>query len=146
GCCAVAAGRMRTGAAGPPCADGATRGSASTTSASGSRGRWRRPTTPVEGPAGGRVQSALPDRGAPPALRVRIRRRPLNLHRLAPAKGVPFMSSATSSSRPVGYASSLAYRTVDIVTVATLGVAVGVAFWGWDQIYTVFGAATNAFP
>lgn len=55
------------------------------------------------------------------------------------------MSSATSSSGSLGYG-TLAYRTVDIVTVATLGVAVGVAFWGWDQLYTVFSAATTAFP
>ncbi|HLR86087.1 MAG TPA: ECF transporter S component, partial [Nocardioidaceae bacterium] len=35
---------------------------------------------------------------------------------------------------------------VDIVTVAMLGVAVGVAFWGWDQLYAVLSAATNVFP
>lgn len=56
------------------------------------------------------------------------------------------MSSATSSPRPVGYGSSLAYRTVDIVTVATLGVAIGVAFWGWNQLYAVISPATNVFP
>ncbi|UYM07067.1 ECF transporter S component [Solicola gregarius] len=55
------------------------------------------------------------------------------------------MSSATTS-RAIGYGSRFAYRTVDIVTVAMLGVAVGVAFWGWDQLHAVIGAATNAFP
>ena len=55
------------------------------------------------------------------------------------------MSSATPS-RQIGYGGLLAYRTVDIVTVATLGVAIGVAFWGWDQLYAALSAATNAFP
>lgn len=55
------------------------------------------------------------------------------------------MSSAMSS-REIGYGRLLTYRTVDIVTVATLGVAIGVAFWGWDQLYAVLSAATNAFP
>lgn len=41
----------------------------------------------------------------------------------------------------------LAYRTVDIVTAATLGVAFGVAFWGWDQLYAwVSTASVFAFP
>lgn len=39
------------------------------------------------------------------------------------------------------------YRTIDIVTVATLGVAVGVAFWGWDQLYAVVSnLSAFAFP
>lgn len=32
------------------------------------------------------------------------------------------------------------YRTIDLVTVALLGVAVGVAFWGWSQLYHVLSA------
>lgn len=35
----------------------------------------------------------------------------------------------------------LRYRTVDLVTAAMLGVAFGVAFWGWDLVYT---APSNA--
>ncbi|MGH3358208.1 MAG: ECF transporter S component [Nocardioidaceae bacterium] len=54
------------------------------------------------------------------------------------------MSSASTPS--IGYGTLLTYRTVDIVTVATLGVAIGVAFWGWDQLYLVISAATNGFP
>lgn len=56
------------------------------------------------------------------------------------------MSSAITPSGRAGYAELFAYRTVDIVTVATLGVAVGVAFWGWDQLYNVIQTATNVFP
>ena len=56
------------------------------------------------------------------------------------------MSSATTSGRTYGYGALFAYRTVDIVTVAMLGVAVGVAFWGWNQLYAVISAATTAFP
>ncbi|MEV4224019.1 MULTISPECIES: ECF transporter S component [unclassified Nonomuraea] len=41
----------------------------------------------------------------------------------------------------------LRYRTIDLVTVVMLGVAVGVVFWGWDQLYHVLsGAAAFAFP
>jgi len=39
------------------------------------------------------------------------------------------------------------YRTVDLVTMAMLGVAVGVAFWGWSQLYHVISALSLfAFP
>lgn len=39
------------------------------------------------------------------------------------------------------------YRTIDLVTVALLGVAVGVAFWGWSQLYHVLSAlSVFAFP
>ncbi len=55
------------------------------------------------------------------------------------------MSSAMPADQ-VGYGGRLSYRIVDIVTVAMLGVAVGVAFWGWDQLYAVLSAATNVFP
>ncbi|WP_265443977.1 ECF transporter S component [Flexivirga meconopsidis] len=34
-----------------------------------------------------------------------------------------------------GLRSLLAYRTIDIVTVVTLGVAIGVAFWGWGKAF-----------
>ncbi|HZK36878.1 MAG: ECF transporter S component [Propionibacteriales bacterium] len=53
------------------------------------------------------------------------------------------MSSAIESKRTGRFA----YRTVDLVTIATLGVALGVAFWGWGKLY---GAASVlsvfAFP
>ncbi|GAA4616739.1 ECF transporter S component [Saccharopolyspora hordei] len=39
------------------------------------------------------------------------------------------------------------YRTIDVVTVAMLGVAIGVAFWGWSQLYQVLSALSAfAFP
>lgn len=39
------------------------------------------------------------------------------------------------------------YRTIDLVTVATLGVAFGVAYWGWDALYQVIStAAVFSFP
>ncbi|WP_245857765.1 ECF transporter S component [Mumia flava] len=39
------------------------------------------------------------------------------------------------------------YRTIDLVTVAMLGVAVGVIFWGWNQLYAVVSTASFfAFP
>lgn len=39
------------------------------------------------------------------------------------------------------------YRTVDIVTVAMIGVAVGVVYWGWDKIYgPVSKAALFTYP
>jgi len=39
------------------------------------------------------------------------------------------------------------YRTIDLVTVVLLGVAVGVAFWGWSQLYQVLSAlSVFAFP
>lgn len=31
--------------------------------------------------------------------------------------------------------SRASYRTIDLVTVATLGVAFGAVFWGWDKVY-----------
>lgn len=39
------------------------------------------------------------------------------------------------------------YRTIDLVTVAMLGVAIGVVFWGWNQLFAVVsGTALFAFP
>lgn len=34
------------------------------------------------------------------------------------------------------------YRTIDLVTIATLGVAFGVVFWGWGKLYGVLNLAT----
>jgi energy-coupling factor transport system substrate-specific component len=40
-----------------------------------------------------------------------------------------------------------AYRTLDLVTIATLGVAFGVIYWGWDKIYEPISAVlTLAHP
>ena len=41
------------------------------------------------------------------------------------------MSSATTSK--TGF--DVHYRTIDLVTIATLGVAFGVIFWGWNKAY-----------
>lgn len=39
------------------------------------------------------------------------------------------------------------YRTIDLVTIAMLGVAFGVVFWGWGKIYALADLATLiAFP
>ncbi|WP_308289282.1 ECF transporter S component [Mumia sp. zg.B17] len=43
--------------------------------------------------------------------------------------------------------SSTRYRTIDLVTVAMLGVAIGVVFWGWNQLFAVVsGTALFAYP
>jgi len=41
------------------------------------------------------------------------------------------MSSAITSK--TGF--DVRYRTIDLVTITTLGVAFGVIFWGWDKLY-----------
>lgn len=38
------------------------------------------------------------------------------------------------------------WRTVDLVTAAMLGVAFGVAYWGWDAAYNVLSPAFAAVP
>lgn len=43
----------------------------------------------------------------------------------------------TTSVQPSKFRELLAYRTIDLVTVATLGVAFGVVFWGWGKLYEV---------
>lgn len=41
----------------------------------------------------------------------------------------------------------LAYRTIDLVTIALLGVAFGVIFWGWGKLYEpLSAAAVFSFP
>lgn len=53
------------------------------------------------------------------------------------------MSSATTSKR--GF--DVHYRTIDLVTIATLGVAFGVIFWGWGKLYEpLSGLAIFSFP
>jgi energy-coupling factor transport system substrate-specific component len=43
--------------------------------------------------------------------------------------------------RPMG-----AWRSIDLITTAMLGVALGVAYWGWDQAYSLLSPAFNGFP
>lgn len=53
------------------------------------------------------------------------------------------MSSATTSTSR----SLVRYRTIDLVTITTLGVAFGVVFWGWGKLYAAAGTAGMlAFP
>jgi energy-coupling factor transport system substrate-specific component len=49
--------------------------------------------------------------------------------------------SVTSAGR------SMRYRTIDLVTIATLAVAFGVVFWGWGKLYApLSGLAVFSFP
>jgi energy-coupling factor transport system substrate-specific component len=50
------------------------------------------------------------------------------------------MSTSTRSAQ------RLEYRTLDLVTAAMLGVAFGVAYWGWGFAYTSIEVAFNAYP
>jgi energy-coupling factor transport system substrate-specific component len=50
------------------------------------------------------------------------------------------MSTSTRSAQ------RLEYRTLDLVTAAMLGVAFGVAYWGWSFGYTGLEVAFNAYP
>ncbi|MGZ8705407.1 MAG: ECF transporter S component [Aeromicrobium sp.] len=56
----------------------------------------------------------------------------------------------TTSVQPSKVREFFAYRTIDLVTVATLGVAFGVVFWGWGKLYepistlAVFGYPPSA--
>src|SRR3954447_21161514 len=43
-------------------------------------------------------------------------------------------------------ATSMRWRTVDIVITAVLGVAFGVVFWAWNLLWAATGAAFTAFP
>ena len=53
------------------------------------------------------------------------------------------MSSATASKN--GF--DVRYRTIDLVTITTLGVAFGVIFWGWGKLYEpLSGLAVFSFP
>lgn len=54
------------------------------------------------------------------------------------------MSSATRSTRS---GLDVRYRTIDLVTIAALGVAFGVVFWAWGKVYGVLDlAATIGYP
>lgn len=53
------------------------------------------------------------------------------------------------SSAPVSKRSTFdfRYRTIDLVTIATLGVAFGVVFWGWGKLYALVSTtAVFTFP
>lgn len=49
----------------------------------------------------------------------------------------------TASVQPSKVREFFSYRTIDLVTIATLGIAFGVVFWGWGKLYepvgTLFG-------
>jgi len=52
------------------------------------------------------------------------------------------MNSAISMTKAQG-----GYRTIDLVTIAVLGVAFGVIFWGWGKLYEpLSAAAVFSFP
>ncbi|AXT86643.1 ABC transporter permease [Aeromicrobium sp. A1-2] len=53
------------------------------------------------------------------------------------------MSSATTSKPRF----DVHYRTIDLVTITTLGVAFGVIFWGWGKLYEpLSGLAVFSYP
>ena len=52
----------------------------------------------------------------------------------------PF-SASVLARRPLGV-----WRSIDVITTAMLGVAFGVAYWGWDQVYSLLSPAFNGFP
>jgi len=57
------------------------------------------------------------------------------------------MSSASTSTPTTPVADLIRYRTIDIVTIATLGVAFGVVFWGWGKLYEpISGLAVFGYP
>ena len=53
---------------------------------------------------------------------------------------------AEQAVRPSSNASTMRWRTVDIVVTAVLGVAFGVVFWAWNLLWAASGAAFTAFP
>ena len=61
------------------------------------------------------------------------------------------MTATTSTTIPrtqLAVGGPVAWRSVDLVTTAILGVALGVAFWGWDLLLypTVSALLNTAFP
>lgn len=51
------------------------------------------------------------------------------------------MSAVSTPDRARTTGSLLSYRTIDLVTVATLGVACGVVFWAWAQAWNGISTA-----
>jgi len=73
-------------------------------------------------------------------------RRPSNLIRVMPAKGVVVssdlsQSSAVPAATPVG-----GWATVEIVVTASLAVAFGVVFWAWNLFWAATGGAFAGLP
>jgi len=58
-----------------------------------------------------------------------------------PTVTTPSVTSTAATARPP----LLAWRTVDLVTVVMLGVAFGVAYWGWIFAYNSINLAFTAF-
>ncbi|MGJ9411736.1 ECF transporter S component [Aeromicrobium sp. CF4.19] len=57
------------------------------------------------------------------------------------------MSSASPSSPTPSSPARGRYRTIDLVTIASLGVAFGVVFWAWGKLYGIIDlAATVGYP
>jgi len=54
-------------------------------------------------------------------------------------------SAVPNAAAPVRRAGRFDYRTIDLVTAATLGVAFGVAYWGWFLAYNGLSAAFTAY-
>lgn len=52
----------------------------------------------------------------------------------------------TASVKPSKVREFLAYRTIDLVTIATLGVAFGVVFWGWGKLFGSLDFALVGYP
>lgn len=59
----------------------------------------------------------------------------------APSAGTTRAGRTVLASRPLAR-----WRTVDLVTAAILGVAFGVAYWGWDFAFNAINPALLAFP
>ncbi len=55
------------------------------------------------------------------------------------------MSTSTSPPRADKWRSRFGYRTIDLVTAAMLGVAFGVAYWGWAFAYNGISVAFAAY-
>jgi energy-coupling factor transport system substrate-specific component len=51
-----------------------------------------------------------------------------------------------TSTRPASTRSSTAWRTVDIVVTAVIGIAFGVVFWAWNNLWSATGPAFAGFP
>lgn len=56
------------------------------------------------------------------------------------------MTSITTSTVPGRTVQRSSWRTVDIVVAAVIGVAFGVVFWGWGQLWNSAAPAFTGFP
>ena len=56
-------------------------------------------------------------------------------------------ATAPSADPSLARGGPTAWRAVDLVTLCIIGVAMGVAFWGWDNsLYQVLNVASKVFP